>query len=60
MTDSGRTVLLLHGSGPGSTGAAAWAPLVAALTPRFRCLTPDLPGFGSAPAAPLEEWVERL
>jgi pimeloyl-ACP methyl ester carboxylesterase len=60
MTDSGRTVLLLHGSGPGSTGATAWAPLVAALTPRFRCETPDLPGFGSAPAAPLEEWIERL
>jgi pimeloyl-ACP methyl ester carboxylesterase len=45
---SGPPVLLLHGSGPGTT-AAAWAPLVAALAPRHRVIAPDLLGFGDAP-----------
>jgi 2-hydroxymuconate-semialdehyde hydrolase len=45
---SGPPVLLLHGSGPGTT-AAAWAPLIAALAPRFRVLAPDLLGFGESP-----------
>jgi pimeloyl-ACP methyl ester carboxylesterase len=53
-------VLLLHGSGPGTT-SAAWAPLIAALSARgFECIAPDLPGFGSAPVAPVEEWVSLL
>src|SRR4051812_452165 len=57
---SGPPVLLLHGSGPGTT-AAAWTPLIEALAARgFRCVAPDLPGFGSAPAAPISEWVSRL
>jgi pimeloyl-ACP methyl ester carboxylesterase len=45
---SGPPVLLLHGSGPGTT-AAAWAPLIAALTPRHTVVAPDLLGFGSSP-----------
>src|SRR3954449_4498982 len=45
---SGPPVLLLHGSGPGTT-AAAWDPLVAALAPRHRVIAPDLLGFGSTP-----------
>ncbi|MEA2478126.1 MAG: 2-hydroxymuconate-semialdehyde hydrolase [Thermoleophilaceae bacterium] len=45
---SGPPVLLLHGSGPGTT-AAAWAPLIAALAPRHRVIAPDLLGFGSSP-----------
>src|SRR3954447_10807494 len=55
---SGPPVLLLHGSGPGTT-AAAWRPLIAALAPRFRVIAPDLPGFGMEPKAsgPLFEWV---
>lgn len=53
------SVLLLHGSGPGSTGAA-WNPLVDALGERFQVHAPDLPGFGAAPPAPVEEWVDRL
>lgn len=57
---SSGSVLLLHGSGPGTT-SAAWAPLIAALRDRgFDCTAPDLPGFGSAPAAPIEEWVSIL
>ena len=47
---SGPPVLLLHGSGPGTT-AAAWAPLVAALAPRHRVIAPDLLGFGDESAA---------
>jgi len=53
------SVLLLHGSGPGSTGAA-WNPLVDALGERFQVNAPDLPGFGAAPPAPIEEWADRL
>src|SRR5215203_972582 len=45
---SGPPVLLLHGSGPGTT-AAAWDPLVAALAPRHRLIAPDLLGFGASP-----------
>jgi 2-hydroxymuconate-semialdehyde hydrolase len=45
---SGPPVLLLHGSGPGTT-AAAWAPLLSALAPRHRVIAPDLLGFGTAP-----------
>ena len=59
---SGPPVLLLHGSGPGTTGAA-WAPLIAALAPRFRVLAPDLLGFGDAvrrPRGPLRAaWTEQ-
>jgi 2-hydroxymuconate-semialdehyde hydrolase len=45
---SGPPVLLLHGSGPGTT-AAAWDPLVTALAPRHRLIAPDLLGFGATP-----------
>jgi 2-hydroxymuconate-semialdehyde hydrolase len=45
---SGPPVLLLHGSGPGTT-AAAWVPLIAALAPRHRVIAPDLRGFGDSP-----------
>jgi pimeloyl-ACP methyl ester carboxylesterase len=45
---SGPPVLLLHGSGPGTT-VAAWAPLIAALAPHHRVIAPDLLGFGTQP-----------
>ena len=48
LEGSGPPVLLLHGSGPGTT-AAAWAPLIAALAPRHRVIAPDLLGFGASP-----------
>jgi pimeloyl-ACP methyl ester carboxylesterase len=44
----GPPVLLLHGSGPGTT-AAAWGPLIDALAPRHRVIAPDLLGFGASP-----------
>jgi pimeloyl-ACP methyl ester carboxylesterase len=42
---SGPPVLLLHGSGPGTT-AAAWEPLIEALAPTHRVIAPDFFGFG--------------
>ena len=45
---SGPAVLLLHGSGPGTTAWSAWAPLVAALADRHRVIAPDLAGFGAS------------
>ncbi len=44
---SGPAVLLLHGSGPGTT-SAAWTPLIAALEPHHRVIAPDLLGFGES------------
>jgi pimeloyl-ACP methyl ester carboxylesterase len=40
---SGPTVLLLHGN---PDNADEWLPLMAQLAPDFRCLAPDLPGYG--------------
>jgi pimeloyl-ACP methyl ester carboxylesterase len=45
---SGPPVLLLHGSGPGTT-AAAWSPLIGALAPYHQVIAPDLLGFGTTP-----------
>ncbi len=52
-------VLLLHGSGPGTT-AAAWNPLVEALDERFEVIAPDLPGFGDAAPAEIDAWADLL
>ena len=52
-------VLLLHGSGPGTT-AAAWNPLVEALGERFEVIAPDLPGFGARPGGTDRQWVGLL
>jgi pimeloyl-ACP methyl ester carboxylesterase len=40
---SGPTVLLLHGN---PDNADEWGPLIARLAGDFRCLAPDLPGYG--------------
>lgn len=42
-TGRGPSVLLLHGN-PDSS--AMWDGIAKALAPRFRCIAPDLPGFG--------------
>jgi 2-hydroxymuconate-semialdehyde hydrolase len=44
---SGPAVLLLHGSGPGTT-AAAWGPLAAVLAASHRVIVPDMAGFGAS------------
>lgn len=45
----GPPVLLLHGN-PDSH--QLWSGVIERLAPRFRCLAPDLPGFGQSIAAP--------
>ncbi|MGK5683964.1 alpha/beta fold hydrolase [Actinoplanes sp. URMC 104] len=51
MTESGTgpAVLMLHGSGPGTTGSGAWAATVEALGPAWRWVAPDQAGFGRTP-----------
>jgi len=40
-------LVLLHGGGPGVDAASNWASVRPRLAERFRCLAPDLLGFGS-------------
>lgn len=43
---SGAPVLLIHGSGPGVSAWANWRLTIGALEGEFRCLAPDMAGFG--------------
>ena len=43
---SGKTVLLLHGSGPGVSAWANWRLVIPVLASRFRVIAPDMVGFG--------------
>lgn len=43
---TGDAVLLIHGSGPGVSAWANWRLTLGALAPKFRCLAPDMAGFG--------------
>ncbi|HEX5918107.1 MAG TPA: alpha/beta hydrolase [Nocardioides sp.] len=63
-TGSGPAVLLLHGSGPGTTGEGAWAATAAALGGSHRVVAPDQAGFGRTPLPPgtsggLRLWTEQ-
>lgn len=49
---SGPPVLLLHGSGPGTTGSGAWAATARALGTTRRLVMPDQAGFGGTPVPP--------
>ena len=60
----GPAVLLLHGSGPGTTGAGAWGATVEALGGSWRLVAPDQAGFGRTPLPPgsrggLRLWTEQ-
>ncbi|SNY24531.1 2-hydroxymuconate-semialdehyde hydrolase/2-hydroxy-6-oxo-octa-2,4-dienoate hydrolase [Paractinoplanes atraurantiacus] len=46
---TGPTVLMLHGSGPGTTGSGAWATTARALGTSWRLVAPDQAGFGQTP-----------
>ncbi|BCI82946.1 alpha/beta fold hydrolase [Mycobacterium sp. SMC-18] len=43
---SGPAVLLLHGGGPGASGASNYSRNIDALAKRYRVLVPDMPGYG--------------
>lgn len=45
---AGAPVVLLHGGGPGATGASNYARNLDALAERFRVIVPDLPGYGAS------------
>lgn len=53
---SGPVVLCLHGT---PSPADDWMPLANALTPRYRVLIPDLPGYGQS-AAPRDASMEAV
>lgn len=44
----GPPVLLLHGGGPGATGASNYVRNIDALARHFRVIVPDLPGYGQS------------
>ncbi len=46
---SGPPVLMLHGSGPGTTGSGAWAATAQALGRSWHLVAPDQAGFGRTP-----------
>lgn len=45
---TGPTVLMLHGGGPGASGATNYARNIDALSKHFRVLVPDMPGYGQS------------
>lgn len=60
----GPAVLLLHGSGPGTTGSGAWAATAEALRSSWRVVAPDHAGFGRTPLPPgsrggLRVWTDQ-
>ena len=62
----GRTVVFVHGSGPGVSAWANWRPNLQAIADRgLRCLAPDMAGFGYSGAPPglafsRDGWVAHL
>ncbi len=62
---TGDPVLFIHGSGPGVSAWANWRLNMPVLGQKFRCIAPDMVGFGYT-AAPegyeysMENWVAHL
>lgn len=44
----GPAVVLLHGGGPGATGASNYVRNIDALAQHFRVIVPDMPGYGQS------------
>ena len=60
----GPAVLLLHGSGPGTTGSGAWGTTAQALEASWHLVAPDHAGFGESALPPgsrggLQVWTEQ-
>lgn len=45
---NGDPVVLLHGGGPGATGASNYTRNIDALAQHFRVIVPDMPGYGAS------------
>lgn len=45
---AGEPVVLLHGGGPGATGASNYVRNIDALARRFHVIVPDMPGYGAS------------
>lgn len=61
---TGPAVLMLHGSGPGTTGSGAWAATAQALGSTWHVVAPDQAGFGRTPVPAgarggLRLWTEQ-
>lgn len=61
---TGPAILLLHGSGPGTTGSGTWAATIEALGGSWHLVAPDQAGFGRTPLPPgtrggLQVWTEQ-
>jgi 2-hydroxy-6-oxonona-2,4-dienedioate hydrolase len=54
--DDGPAVILLHGGGPGSSGAAGWRFMIPALAPHFRVYAPDQVSFGQTDMSDPRAW----
>lgn len=59
-------LVLIHGSGPGVTGFANWNGVLPVLSQHFRCLAPDMVGFGYTDVPDdvtdftLDFWVDHI
>src|SRR5512146_2438863 len=60
--DQADAILFLHGSGPGVTAWSNWQFALPALDGEFRCIAPDLVGFGASehpkdPPTTMRSWM---
>lgn len=44
----GAPIVFLHGSGPGATGMSNWETVMGQLADTYRCIAPDIVGFGDS------------
>jgi 4,5:9,10-diseco-3-hydroxy-5,9,17-trioxoandrosta-1(10),2-diene-4-oate hydrolase len=60
VTEAGQgpVLVMLHGGGPGASGLSNYHQNLSALTPRFRVVLPDQPGFGES-YRPSEDDLDR-
>jgi len=56
---SARTVVLLHGSGPGATGWSNFLPNLAALAESFHVFSVDMPGWGESETQSAEKGYDH-